>query len=151
MATEVTPESFGEQVRWAREERERAGLDPSSLGISVHLPTFAFEGMDEERAWALVRPFHHYVGWKYDDMDSARSRLGPPPAAPPVAARDEASLRRSIVFGSPEAVADEIRALADAAGGDVHYIARLYWPGMDRSAQREALEVFGRRVVPLLR
>jgi alkanesulfonate monooxygenase SsuD/methylene tetrahydromethanopterin reductase-like flavin-dependent oxidoreductase (luciferase family) len=151
MATEVTPESFGTQVRWAREERERAGLDPSTLAIALHLPTFAFEGMDEERAWALVRPFHHYVGWKYDDMDAARSRPGPPPAPPPITTEDEAGLRRSIVFGPPERVADEIRAFAEAAGGDVHFIARLYWPGMDPSAQREAVEVFGRRVVPLLR
>jgi len=58
MATEVTPESFGEQARWAREERERAGLDPSSITLSLHVPVFAFEG-DEERAWSLVRPFHH--------------------------------------------------------------------------------------------
>jgi alkanesulfonate monooxygenase SsuD/methylene tetrahydromethanopterin reductase-like flavin-dependent oxidoreductase (luciferase family) len=148
MATEVTPESLGEQVGWVREERERAGLDPSALVIALHLPTFAFEG-DEERAWELVRPFHHYVGWKYDDMEMARSRTGPPPPPPPIG--DEAALRSSIVLGTPERVAERIRAFADAAGGDVHYIARTYWPGMDASLQDEAVHVLGERVAPLLR
>jgi alkanesulfonate monooxygenase SsuD/methylene tetrahydromethanopterin reductase-like flavin-dependent oxidoreductase (luciferase family) len=148
MATEVTPESFAEQVRWARDEREHAGLDPATLALSLHLPTFAFEG-DEERAWSLVRPFHHYVGWKYDDMDGARSRSGAPPGPPPI--EDDASLRASIVLGTPERVAERIHAFAEAAGGDVHYIARSYWPGMDPSLQDEAVRVLGERVAPLLR
>ncbi|MGZ4126140.1 MAG: LLM class flavin-dependent oxidoreductase [Actinomycetota bacterium] len=147
MATEVTPESFGEQVRWAREERERAGLDPSTRAPSLHLPTFAVEGV-EGRAWELVRPFHHYVAWKYDDMDAARSRTGPAPAPPPI--EDEAGLRASIVVGRPERVAERIRAFADAAGGDVHFIARAYWPGMDPSLQDEAVRALGERVAPLL-
>jgi alkanesulfonate monooxygenase SsuD/methylene tetrahydromethanopterin reductase-like flavin-dependent oxidoreductase (luciferase family) len=150
MATEVTPESFAEQVRWAREERERAGIDPSSMRFSLHLPTFAYEG-DEERAWSIVRPFHHYVAWKYDDMDAARSRTGPVSAPPPVDAADEAGLRSSILLGSPERVAERIGAFADAAGGDIHFIARAYWPGMEPSLQEEAVRILGERVAPLLR
>ncbi len=150
MATDVTVESFAEQVRWAREERERSGRDPATLAISLHLPTFAFEG-DPSRAWELVRPHHRYVVWKYDDMDTARSRLGPPPAPPPVSPTEEQALRASIVLGTPEQVAEQIARFRDVAGGDVHYIARLYWPGMDPALQREALDVFGERVAPLLR
>ncbi len=150
MATDVTVESFAEQVRWAREERERSGRDPATLAISLHLPTFAFEG-DPSRAWELVRPHHRYVVWKYDDMDTARSRLGPPPAPPPVSTTEEQALRASIVLGTPEQVAEQIARFRDVAGGDVHYIARLYWPGMDPALQREALDVFGERVAPLLR
>jgi alkanesulfonate monooxygenase SsuD/methylene tetrahydromethanopterin reductase-like flavin-dependent oxidoreductase (luciferase family) len=150
MGTEVTPESFGRQVAWAREERERAGLDPGSLSVSLHVPTFPFEG-DPERAWELVRPHHHYVAWKYDDMEAARSRQGPPPPAPAISGERDAWLRGSIVFGTPEAVAERILAFADAAGGDVHFIARTYWPGMDPAAQLEALQVLGERVAPLLR
>ncbi len=150
MATDVTAESFAEQVRWAREERERSGRDPATLAISLHLPTFAFEG-NPRRAWELVRPYHRYVSWKYEDMDGARSRLGPPVAPPPLPSGEEEALRASILLGTPEEVAEQIARFRDAAGGDVHYIARLYWPGMDRALQREALDVFGERVAPLLR
>ncbi len=150
MATEVTVESFAEQVRWAREARERSGLDPATLAISLHLPTFAFEG-DPSRAWELVRPHHRYVTWKYDDMEAARSRPGPPREPPPLSPMEEEALRASIVLGRPEQVAEQIAAFRDAAGGDVHYIARLYWPGMDPALQREAIDVFGEAVAPLLR
>jgi alkanesulfonate monooxygenase SsuD/methylene tetrahydromethanopterin reductase-like flavin-dependent oxidoreductase (luciferase family) len=149
MATEVTPALFELQVRWALEERERAGLDPASFALGVHLPTFAYEG-DEDRAWSIVRPFHRYVAWKYDDMDAARSRTGSPPAPPPIDPADEATLRASIVLGSPERVAEKIRAFADAADRDIHFIARTYWPGMDRAVQQEAVRVLGERVRPLI-
>lgn len=150
MATEVTATSLAEQVAWAREERARAGGDPDTLAIGVHLPTFPFLG-DADEAWERVRPHHYYVAWKYEDMDGARSRTGPPPAAPPPRPDEEAALREDIVMGTPQEVADRIRALDEAVGGGLHYIARLYWPGMDPELQRDTLRLFGEAVAPLLR
>ncbi len=98
-----------------------------------------------------MRPYHHYVAWKYEDMEGARSRTGPAPAPPTLSAGLERDLRESIVLGRPEEVAERIRDLADAAGGDLHYIARLYWPGMDPGLQRETVELFGEAVAPMLR
>jgi alkanesulfonate monooxygenase SsuD/methylene tetrahydromethanopterin reductase-like flavin-dependent oxidoreductase (luciferase family) len=148
MGTEVTPESFGEQVRWAREELERAGRDPDSFTWSLHLPTFAWPGGG---AWERVRDHHWYVTWKYEDMDAARSRTQPAAPTPPLPAAREAELRDSIVMGTPEQVAEQLRAFGDAAGGNLHYIARLYWPGMDPALQREAMAVFAEQVIPLVR
>jgi probable F420-dependent oxidoreductase len=148
MATEVTPESLARQAGWVREELERAGRDPATFRISVHLPTFAWADAD---AWKRVRELHYYVSWKYEDMAGAHGRLGPPPAPPPLTPAREAELRSSIVLGQPQQVADEIRRLADAAGGDLHYIARLYWPGMDLVLQREAMSVFAEHVIAALR
>ncbi len=150
MATEVTPESLAEQVGWAREEAARAGRDAASLAVSLHLPTFPWNG-DADAAWGLIKPFHHYVAWKYDDMDAARARPGPPPAPPPLSPHDEAILRRGIVMGTPDEVARHIARFSEAAGGDIHYIARLYWPGMDPSLQQETLRLFAAEVIPLLR
>ena len=39
----------------------------------------------------------------------------------------------------------------EAAGGDLHFVAQLYWPGMPYERQREAMRVFAERVAPLLR
>jgi alkanesulfonate monooxygenase SsuD/methylene tetrahydromethanopterin reductase-like flavin-dependent oxidoreductase (luciferase family) len=149
MATEVTPSSFAEQVRWAREELERAGRDPAEFTWSMHLPTFAWP--DGEEGWRLVLPHHHYVWWKYEDMEDARGRTGPPPPAPPITAEREAELRDMIVCGTPAEVAEQIGALRDAAGGRLHYIARLYWPGMEAGVQRAAMRVFAEEVAPALR
>jgi alkanesulfonate monooxygenase SsuD/methylene tetrahydromethanopterin reductase-like flavin-dependent oxidoreductase (luciferase family) len=148
MATEVTPESFAEQVRWTREELERAGRDPDDFAYSLHLPTFAWPGAD---AWELVREHHWYITWKYEDMEDAVGRTPPSAPLPPLPAAREAELRDTIVLGTPEQVAERIAAFREAAGGDLHYIARLYWPGMDPALQREAMAVFAEDVLPRVR
>ncbi len=148
MATEVTPSSLAEQVALARRARAEAGVS-DDLVISVHLPTFAWHGAD---AWERVRDHHRYVAWKYDDMDGARGRTGPPSPPPPMdRPREEGALREQILLGEPAEVAARISALADAAGGDLHFIARLYWPGMDPGVQREAMAIFAEEVIPELR
>lgn len=147
MATEVTAPVLARQVAIAREAHAGAGRS-GPFAISVHLPTFAWHGAD---AWARVRDHHRYVAWKYDDMDTARSRAGDPPPAPPMTEEEEATLREQIVLGSPDEVAARIGELNDAAGGDLHYIARLWWPGMDPGVQRAALATFAEEVIPQLR
>jgi alkanesulfonate monooxygenase SsuD/methylene tetrahydromethanopterin reductase-like flavin-dependent oxidoreductase (luciferase family) len=148
MGSDVTPESLAEQVGWARDELERSGRDPDAFEWSVHLPTFPWHGAD---AWERVRDHHWYVSWKYDDMEGARGRTGPPAPPPPIPAAREAELRDSILMGAPERVAERIAALRDAAGGRLHYIARLYWPGMDPAVRDESTRIFAEEVAPLLR
>jgi len=148
MGSDVTPAGLAEAVAWAREELERRGRDPDTFEWSVHLPTFPWHGED---AWERVRDHCWYVGWKYDDMEDARGRTGPPPAAPPIPAAREAELRESTLMGPPERVAERIAALRDAAGGRLHYIARLYWPGMDPGVRDESMRIFAEEVAPLLR
>jgi alkanesulfonate monooxygenase SsuD/methylene tetrahydromethanopterin reductase-like flavin-dependent oxidoreductase (luciferase family) len=147
MATEVTPDMLREQAALARQAHAAAGRT-EPFTISVHVPVFAWHGDD---AWEQVRPYQWYVSWKYDDMEAARSRAGDPPPPPPIDEALDAELREQIVLGSPNEVADGIRALAEAAGGDVHFIARLYFPGMPIEVQREAMRVFAEDVAPLLR
>ena len=150
MATEVTPGSLAEQVGWVREAAERAGRDPETLTFAVHLPTYVHDG-DEEAGWREVLPAHHYVGWKYEDMDAASSRPAGSPSPPSPSDDDEAVLRDQIVFGDASEVAGRIRSFAEAAGGDLAFIARLYWPGMATARQRDLLRRFGEDVLPLLR
>jgi alkanesulfonate monooxygenase SsuD/methylene tetrahydromethanopterin reductase-like flavin-dependent oxidoreductase (luciferase family) len=147
MGTEVTPESLAEQVGWVREELEKAGRDPDDFEWSVHLPTFAWHGDD---AWERVREHQWYVSWKYEDMDQARGRTGPAVTPPPLPAAREAEMRDGIVLGTPEQVAEQIAALKDAVGAPLHYIARLYFPGMDGAVRNEAMRIFAEEVGPLL-
>jgi alkanesulfonate monooxygenase SsuD/methylene tetrahydromethanopterin reductase-like flavin-dependent oxidoreductase (luciferase family) len=148
MGGEVTPDSLAEQVGWATEELERAGRDPDRFEWSIYLPTFPWHGDD---AWERVRDHHWYVDWKYADMEDASGRAGPPPPAPPIPADREAALRDAILVGRPQEVAERIAALNDAAGGRLHYIARLDWPGMDPAVRNESMRIFAGEVVPLLR
>jgi alkanesulfonate monooxygenase SsuD/methylene tetrahydromethanopterin reductase-like flavin-dependent oxidoreductase (luciferase family) len=148
MATEVTPDSYARRVGWVREELEQAGRSEEHFTFSLFVPTFVWEGPD---AWERVAPYHHYVSWKYEDMDGARGRLPPPAPPPPIGPEDEEALRASILLGSPDEIATRIRRFDEAAGGGIHFIARLYWPGMDPGVQREAIALFAERVIPALR
>lgn len=148
MGTEVTPEQFGEQVALAREARAAAGADPNELAVSLHIPTFAWPGGG---AWEQVREYHHYVAWKYEDMETARGRVGGPAPKPALTPALEETLRPQGVFGTPDEVVARIAAFDAAAGGNVHFIARLYWPGMDPAVQEEAIRVFAEEVIPRLR
>ncbi len=148
MATEPTPALFAEQVAWVRDELERAGRDPEGFAVSLHVPTFAWSGPD---AWERVRDHHRYVQWKYEDMEHARGRLGAPLAPPPLGEEEERALRAAMLLGPPDRVAEGIAAFRDAAAARLHFIARLYWPGMDPGVQLEALHVFAEEVIPKLR
>ena len=97
MATEVTPGDLREQVALAEKERAR-GPATGPFTISVHLPTFVWDGPG---AWELIRDHHRYVAWKYDDMDAAHGRAGGPAPPPPLRPGEEEQLRSSIIMGTP--------------------------------------------------
>jgi alkanesulfonate monooxygenase SsuD/methylene tetrahydromethanopterin reductase-like flavin-dependent oxidoreductase (luciferase family) len=149
VASGGTPGEFAEQVGWARQERERVGAD-RPFDVGLHERTFAWQGSPQE-ALDLVAPFHRYVSWKYDDMEDARGRTGPAPSPPPMTGEEEAALRDEILIGAPDGIAERIGAYRSAAGQDVHFIADLYWPGMDPEVQRETMRIFAVEVAPLLR
>jgi alkanesulfonate monooxygenase SsuD/methylene tetrahydromethanopterin reductase-like flavin-dependent oxidoreductase (luciferase family) len=138
-----TPETFRERVGWALEER---GGRPFAVGL--HAPTFVWDGPD---AWDLIRPHVRYVSWKYDDMEHARRRTGPSASPPPPTPAEEAALREEVLVGTPVEVAKRMRAYEDAAGTEVHFMADLYWPGIDPGIQRETMRIFAEEVAPLVR
>jgi alkanesulfonate monooxygenase SsuD/methylene tetrahydromethanopterin reductase-like flavin-dependent oxidoreductase (luciferase family) len=148
MGTEVTPAEFGRQADLVREAARAAGRDPEAIALSLHMPTFAWDDGDP---WPLVRDHHHYVAWKYVDMEEARGRETGPVPKPPIAPDEEQALRDQILMGSSAEVAEQILAYDRAAGGNVHYIARLYWPGMPFELQQRTMAVFAERVIPRLR
>jgi alkanesulfonate monooxygenase SsuD/methylene tetrahydromethanopterin reductase-like flavin-dependent oxidoreductase (luciferase family) len=147
MSGDTGPAEFAEQVGWAREGlAEAAAQRPFEL--SIYQPTFAWENED---AWPLVRDHHHYLNWKYEDMGDARGRAGEAPEPPALTPESEAEIRRHALVGTPEQVAEGIRAYREVAGDDLHFVAQLYWPGMSYERQREAMRVFAERVAPMLR
>jgi len=147
MATEVTPEMLAAQVAQARASFD-AGGRTGPFTVSVHLPVFAWDGAD---AWTLIRDHHRYIAWKYDDMEGARGRTDTPAPPPPATSNEEAALRESIILGAPPVVARVIEEYRQAAGGDLVFIARLYFPGLHWEVQRRALQIFAEEVAPRVR
>lgn len=147
MATDVSPAMMAEQVAIARQEFEGAGRT-SDFAISVHLPVFAWDAPD---GWDLIRDSHRYISWKYEDMEGARGRIGEPRLPPPMTCAEADALRGTIILGTPDHVAGAIDEYRRAAGGDLDFVARLYYPGLAWDVQCRALELFAGQVAPLVR
>lgn len=148
-ASAFAPELFAHQVDMIRDEAARVGRDLEGFAFSLHRPTFAWHGPD---AWENVREYAYYVSWKYEDMARRRRSRNGAKMPPPLTIEREASILggRGLV-GRPTEIVEQLHALQQVTPGELHYIARLYWPGMDPGMQREAMEIFAEDVIPKLR
>lgn len=146
MASEPTTEAFAEQVAWALDERE--GVTARPFDISGYWPVFVSRDND---AWGTVRPYLHYMEWKYEDSEQSQGRLGPLPHPPALDPESEAIIRAASICGTPAQVVEQIRALAEIAGDDFTFVGRFYYPGMDRDVMRESARLFAEEVIPALR
>jgi alkanesulfonate monooxygenase SsuD/methylene tetrahydromethanopterin reductase-like flavin-dependent oxidoreductase (luciferase family) len=86
--------------------------------------------------------------WKYDDMGDARGSQGR--RLPPVDEAADADTRHRMLVGSPEEVAEGVRAYADVLGPNGVYVFRTWFPGLDPSIQREAFDILVEEVIPLI-
>lgn len=143
-----SPDGFSRRAAWVLDELDRAGRDPASFTFAVVIPAFV---STDPRDWERVRePYWHYT-WKYEDYADARGRLGPPPATPPLAAEREERLRRRLIFGSPDEVAERLLAYQAVVPSELLLIAELAWPALDARLRDEAIARFADEVAPCLR
>jgi len=152
IAGEPDPGTFRVQLEWLADERRKRGRPPHELQVAGYWPVFV--GEEAGRAWEMVRPYHHYVQWKYLDAERAKGRLGPLPLPPALDESSEAALRAEIICGTPAEVAARIIELAEiapAAGPDLTFIARMHYPGMDPGVVRAAARLFAEQVIPAVR
>jgi alkanesulfonate monooxygenase SsuD/methylene tetrahydromethanopterin reductase-like flavin-dependent oxidoreductase (luciferase family) len=147
LAGEPTVEEFERTVGWLRDELAHGGREASAFDIGGYWPIFTWE---DEDAWDIVKPYFHYMEWKYDDAAHAKGRLGELPLPPPLDADAEEALRPGILCGTPEEVVHRIRALRDVAGSEFTFVGRFYFPGMDREVMRRATRLFADEVIPQL-
>jgi alkanesulfonate monooxygenase SsuD/methylene tetrahydromethanopterin reductase-like flavin-dependent oxidoreductase (luciferase family) len=139
--------ALADRAGWIRDEAEAAGRDPASIEIAVHRTAFAWRGGD---AWARVADAARYMVWKYEDMAGARGatqRHLPDPGGSPA----PEVVRSRMLVGSPDEVADGIRAYAGTLGASGSFVFRTHFPGLDPGVQREAFDVLVEEVLPLLR
>jgi alkanesulfonate monooxygenase SsuD/methylene tetrahydromethanopterin reductase-like flavin-dependent oxidoreductase (luciferase family) len=150
LAGEPTTEDLQQAVAWIRNELAAAGgKEFAAFDVGGYWPVFVWDGDD---AWEVVRPFLHYMDWKYEDATTAKGRLDARPFPPELDPETEASLREAIIIGTPEEVAGRIRELAAIADTErFTFVGRHYFPGMDRAIMRKATRLFAEEIIPQLR
>ena len=147
LAARVSPAEFGDQLAVLDAEIDVRQRRREQVAVGVHCPVFAWP---DDTAWERVESALHYVEWKYQDMvrEPYVGRSGPS-VPPPIDDTARASLRKGALVGPPGDVAGAIRDYRDRCGSHpFHFVARLYWPGMDPAQQRDALRVFADEVIP---
>jgi alkanesulfonate monooxygenase SsuD/methylene tetrahydromethanopterin reductase-like flavin-dependent oxidoreductase (luciferase family) len=152
IAGEPDPGTFRVQLEWLADEMRKRARPPHELHVAGYWPVFV--GDDAGRAWEMVRPYHHYVQWKYLDSESAKGRLGPLPLPPALDESSEAALRAEIICGTPADVAAriiELAEIAQVAAPDFTFIARMHYPGMDPGIVRATARLFAEQVIPAVR
>jgi alkanesulfonate monooxygenase SsuD/methylene tetrahydromethanopterin reductase-like flavin-dependent oxidoreductase (luciferase family) len=141
-------EAFSAAKQAVLEGLGEAGRDPAAFTFALHVPVFAWDDGD---AWETVKPWYHYLRWKYPDMGGSRGRGGGPARPPALSVEIESQLRPTILCGRPDEVIAEIDAYRDALGDDTHFICRSYFSGMPADVQAHAIALLGERVLPSLR
>ncbi len=61
-----------------------------------------------------------------------------------------AGLRAGAMVGDPESVIERLRAYEDAVPGELHFLARMWHPGLSFEEHADALRLFGEEVIPAL-
>lgn len=140
-------EGFAAAKRLVLEGLEHSGRDAATFRFALHVPVFCTTDGD---AWSAVRPYYHYLRWKYPDMGAARGSVTAK-SPPPLTDETEAQLRSTIICGRPDEVARDIGLFRDALGDDVHFICRSDFPGMPQADQLRLIDLLGRTVLPALR
>jgi len=147
LAGEPTPEEFDIALRWIRDELARGEREASAFDVGGYWPTFTW---DDQYAWDIVKPYFRYMEWKYEDATDAKGRLGALSLPPRLDANSEEALRHGILCGTPDEVAQGVRALRDVAGIGFTFVGRFYFPGMNRDVMRRATRLFADEVIPQL-
>jgi probable F420-dependent oxidoreductase len=126
-----------------------AGRDPSRLHLALMQNAFvAEEGTD---AWSAVREGVLNQWGAYDAWEQGHDT--PEHDGLDLSVADEAAARAATATGTPEEVAQRLRATVDAFGGREEFdlIVRLHYPGMSFEDAARAVELFGERVIPALK
>lgn len=135
------------QVRWATEEMEAIGRDPSTfrwLHYSIMYPATDFR-----RGWDEAGQHIYHLTWKYDDMVSSASRRGSIPAAPLLTPERREELNSEAMYVGPsEWIIEELTNLRERAGVPIEFVARSYLHTLHYGAQTELMDRLATEVMP---
>jgi probable F420-dependent oxidoreductase len=143
----VDTDQVGRAVTLMDEGGREAGRDPSTLRLALMQNAFV---VAEGDGWSLVREgvlhqWGSYEAWAAGHDTPTHDSLEP-------SVEDEGEARSATPAGTPDDVVSALRPMIEVHGGrDLELIVRLHYPGMSLEPAAEAVELFGRQVIPALK
>jgi probable F420-dependent oxidoreductase len=142
VASSTPLEVLPRQMATVKEGLAAAGRDAASFTYSVHEPVWVTNDPEGDLHEALRQAW--LVRSKYADMAAAQGRPSDPlPQPPPLDEDTAATLRRQLIYGTPERVAEVVAAFGEVQGEGGQFIARSYYPGLSFEASAEMIELLG--------
>lgn len=130
------------QIATVREGLAAAGSDPAGFRFWVHEPVWLTRDPERDVEEALRQAW--LIRWKYADMAQAVGRpSGPLPAPPPIDEATATALRRQMIYGTPEQVAEEVARFGEVLGEEGQLVARSYYPGLGAGRAAEMVDMLG--------
>ncbi|MFN2586736.1 MAG: LLM class flavin-dependent oxidoreductase [Actinomycetota bacterium] len=147
ISSRAQPERVATAFRLASDARREAGRGGRPLAALLQN---AFVTEDPERDWAMIaagigHQLGVYAGWRAGtDVPGVPLQVMPP---------DDATIRSTTAYGTPEDVLRALQPLARILGShpESHLVLRFHYPGMDAAPAAEAIRLFAREVAPRLR
>ena len=140
---------FLRQVEWARDELAKQGRSEDDFRWIYYAVVHPAD--DVESGWADLRAHAWHIAWKYSDMRRSSTRPGPPPPAPPLSGDREAAMRhRAAITGPSDDIVEHLLGVRERAGVPVEFVARSYYPTIERSQQIEVMERTAEEILPHL-
>lgn len=143
LGSAVAIDDLRRRVNLAKEGIERAGRAARDFTFAIHEPVFVTS--DPAAGVEEFLPYLHNSRWKYADMgkEFGRATDGPLPAPPPMDEPRKQTLQSMLIAGDPAQVAARIQEFRDAAGEDLHFVARSYYPGIPFDQAKRLVELLG--------
>ena len=147
ISSRADPGRVAQAFELAADERRNAGGEgPPMVGLLMN----GYVTEDPERDWPMVRDgIGHqlgvYAGWRSGtDVPGEPLQVMPP---------DDATIRKTTAFGTPDEVVAALEPYVEALAPypDSHLVVRLHYPGMDLGPGAAAIRLFAREVSPRLR
>ena len=123
-----------------RRTREEAGLEED---FKLYVLKHGFIGDTPDEAWEAMRPGYFYLARSY-----ASYATGEP--VDRLSTERQTELQSAAIYGTPDAVANELIELAELLGEDIHVIFRTYYPGIGTDQMQTCIERLGDEVLPVL-
>ncbi len=116
---------------------------PRDFTFAIHEPVLVTG--DRSGGVEEFLPYVHNSRWKYDDLrqEFGRATDGPLPEPPPMDEKRKQTLRSILITGDPAQVAARIHEFREAAGEDLHFVARSYYPGVPFDQAKRLVELLG--------
>jgi alkanesulfonate monooxygenase SsuD/methylene tetrahydromethanopterin reductase-like flavin-dependent oxidoreductase (luciferase family) len=131
-----------DEIQTRKEDIEQVRAEEGIEGeFTTYVIQYGFVGDTYEEAWETVRESLFYQQRKYAEWSGDE----PGEELPEEQKQD---LEEAALVGTPEDVVEDIETYRDALGDDIHFIFRMYYPGIGTEAMTECLERLSNDVVP---